>query len=195
MIPVAQAILIYQVLAILGTEAVSQIVTSIAYRRRDLDFKLMYLQSPLDLALDYKKFNQTTTRKLSIVLLTCLTLVLKFIPTIMTKLSSTALIYYDTTITPLDQSAATSIYHWPSTMPVFDNFVPYLANPNTNSLQDILSTYIKGKLNQNVTSNDDGYWFTPNISRRFEWNDQQVASSDGVHSPLPANVSIMQPGP
>ncbi|KAL9541292.1 hypothetical protein MBANPS3_009209 [Mucor bainieri] len=191
MIPAALAILIYQVLAILGAEAVSQIVTSIAYRRRDLDYKLMYLQSPLDLILDYKRFSQTSTRKLSIVLLTCLTFVLKFIPTIMTKLNSSASIYYDTTATPLDQTEAISIYNWPSAMPVFDNFVPYLANPNAYSLQDILRTYIKEKLNQNVTNNNDGYWFTPNTAKRFEWDDQQVAFDPAFYSP-PVEASAVR---
>ncbi|KAL9537617.1 hypothetical protein MBANPS3_011618 [Mucor bainieri] len=177
MIPAALAILIYQVLAILGVEA------------RDLDYKLMYLQSPLDLVWDHKRFSQTSTRKLSIALLTCLALVLKFIPTIMTKLNSSASIYYDMTATPLDQAEATSIYNWPSTMPVFDNFVPYLVNPNLYSLQDILSTYIKEKLHQNVTSNNDGHWFTPNIARRFEWDNQQgTYEGNFVAPPKPALI-------
>ncbi|KAL7315475.1 hypothetical protein PS15m_004690 [Mucor circinelloides] len=193
MIPTTLAILTYQVLAILGTEAVSQIVTSIAYKRRQLDYKLMYLSGPLDLVLNFNKFDRPAAQKASIVFFICLTIVLKFIPTIMTKLSSSTAIYHDITVTPLDQATATSTYNWPSTMPVFNNFITYLANPSAYSLEDMMTAYIKGTLNQNTTSNHDGYWFTPRAAKRFEWDDQQVAYLEGFYAP-PVNGTLQMGG-
>lgn len=132
MIPTALAILTYQILAILGTEAVSQIATSIAYKRRELYYKLMYSSGPLGLVLNFNKFDWPTAQKASIDFFVCLTIVLKFIPTIMTKLSSSAPIYHEISATPLEMANATSVYSWLSNMPVFDNFIPYLANPSAN---------------------------------------------------------------
>ncbi|EPB91263.1 hypothetical protein HMPREF1544_01968 [Mucor circinelloides 1006PhL] len=193
MIPTTLAILIYQILAILGAEAVSQIVISIAYKRRELDYKLMYSSGPLDLVLNFNKFDRPTAQKASIVFFVCLTIVLKFIPTIMTKLSSSASIYHDISAAPLDPATATSIYSWPSNMPVFDNFIPYLANPSTNSLEDMVTEYIKKTLNQNTSSNHDGYWFTPKVAKRFEWDDQQVAHPVGFYAP-PVNGTPQRGG-
>ncbi|KAL7317418.1 hypothetical protein PS15m_003778 [Mucor circinelloides] len=184
MIPATLAILVYQVLAILGTEAVSQIVTSIAYKKRDLDYKLMYLQSPLDLIRNYNRYNQTAFEKASIVFFACLTIAVKLIPTIFTKLNSLAPIYHDPTITPLNQSIAASVYNWPASMPVFDNFIPYLAAPNETSLRDMTNAYIDINLRQNNTQNSDGHWFTPNITKRFEWDNRQVALSFGFYGSL-----------
>lgn len=84
MIPNEVAILVYQILAILGVNAVSQVVTSIAYMTKDLDYQFMYLQSPIELLLNYNRFNQTVVRKASIVFLTCLSILFQFIRTIMT---------------------------------------------------------------------------------------------------------------
>ncbi|KAF1803023.1 hypothetical protein V8B55DRAFT_1596608 [Mucor lusitanicus] len=179
MIPTTLAILFYQVLAILGTEAVSLVVTGIAYKRRDLDYKLMYLQSPLDLFRNYHRFNQTAFQKATVFFFACLTVALKLIPTIFTKLNSSVSVYHNLSTTPLSQSVAISKYNWPSTMPVFGRFIPYLANPSATSLQDMTNAYIEFSLHQNTTQNSGGIWFTPNITKRFEWDNQQRAFSDG----------------
>ncbi|CAO3640703.1 unnamed protein product, partial [Mucor fragilis] len=181
MIPATLAILIYQVLAILGAEAVSLVVTSIAYKKRNLDYKLMYLQSPLDLFRNYNRFNQTALQKATIVFFVLLTMALKLIPTIFTKLNSSAQIYHNLTTTPLSKSAAMSNYDWPSTMPVFDRFIPYLASPNATSLEDMTNAYIDFNLRQNNTQNSNGHWFTPNITKRFEWDNLQAARSYGFY--------------
>ncbi|KAL9559627.1 hypothetical protein MBANPS3_000333 [Mucor bainieri] len=191
MIPATLAILIYQALAILGAEAVSLVVTSIAYKRRDLDYKLMYLQSPLDLFRNYNRFNQTAFQKATVVFFACLTIALKLIPTIFTKLNSSAPIYHNLTATPLSQPVATSKYDWPSTMPVFDNFIPYLASPNATSLDDMTNAYIDYNLRQNTTRNSGGHWFTPNITKRFEWDSLQAAYSFGFYeSPAQEKATI-----
>ncbi|KAL9538291.1 hypothetical protein MBANPS3_011047, partial [Mucor bainieri] len=178
MIPAALAVLVYQILAILGTEAVSQIVTGIAYRRRDLDFKLMYTQSPLDLLLNYNRFNKKKWQKVTVVLFVCLSIALKFIPTIFTKISSAETIYYNITSTDLDKAQAITRYNWPSTMPVFDNFA-YRSETN-GDFQAMMDTYISEKLHQNITSNRQGYWFRPKRDfLPFAWDWQQKADAQG----------------
>lgn len=105
------AIPIYHKLAILEVEAVSQIVTSIAYKRRHLDSKLMYTQNPLDLLLNYSKFDQKTHLKAAVILLTWFAIALKFIPTILTKTSSADIIHYNSTINALNKDQATSRFN------------------------------------------------------------------------------------
>lgn len=171
MIPTVLAILIYQILAILAGEAISQTVIAIAYKRRDLDFKLMYAQSPLDLLTNYQRFDKKLRHKFAVILFACVAIALKFIPTIFTKLNSPGSIYLRYPGTPLVQQEAVSQYGWPSTMPIFNNFVSFLSN---NSFQDMMIHYIEENLRQNTTQNSDGHWFRPQTNiNRYEWNDRQ----------------------
>ncbi|CAO0800818.1 unnamed protein product [Mucor circinelloides] len=177
MIPTVLAILIYQILAILAGEAISQTVTAIAYKRRDLDFKLMYAQSPLDLLTNYQRFDKKLRHKFAVILFACVAIALKFIPTIFTKLNSPGSIYLRYPGTPLVQQEAVSQYGWPSTMPIFNNFVSFLSN---NSFQDMMLHYIEENLHQNTTQNSDGHWFRPQTNiNRYEWNDRQVPGYSG----------------
>ncbi|GAN03344.1 hypothetical protein MAM1_0039d02797 [Mucor ambiguus] len=173
MIPAVLAVLLYQILAFLGAEAVGQIVTYIAFRRRDLDFKLMYQQDPLAIFSNYNRFDKSTHQKAIIIFLSFFAIALQFIPTIFTKFTSAGSIYYSPITTPLARSEAISKYNWPTTLPVFNNFVPYLANSTATSLQDMTNEYIKETLRQNNTQNSVGHWFTPKISKRFEWDNRQ----------------------
>ncbi|KAK4521764.1 DNA-directed RNA polymerase II subunit L [Mucor velutinosus] len=151
----------------------------------------MYLQSPLDLLKNYNRFNQTAFQKATIVFFACLTIALKLILAIFTKLNSSVSIYHDLATTPLNQSVATSKYSWPSTMPVFDHFIPYLTSPNTTSLEDMTNAYIDFNLRQSNTRNSDGHWFTPNVTKRFEWDNHQVALSYGfLGSPAQENFTV-----
>lgn len=86
MIPSTLAVLIYQILTILG-----EIVTYIVYYRKDLDTKLMYEQSPKDLVLSYRKFKQSTFQRMTIVFLTVLALAIGFISTIMSEVTAVAI--------------------------------------------------------------------------------------------------------
>lgn len=177
MIPTVLAILIYQILAILAGEAISQTVTAIAYKRRDLDFKLMYAQSPLDLLSNYQRFDKKLRHKVAVILFACVAIALKFIPTIFTKLNSPGSIYLRHPGTSLVQQEAVSQYGWPSTMPIFNNFVSFLSN---NSFQDMMIHYIEENLRQNTTQNSDGHWFRPQTNiNRYEWNDRQVPGHSG----------------
>ncbi|KAK4509731.1 Acyl-coenzyme A oxidase [Mucor velutinosus] len=173
MIPAVLAVLLYQLLAFLGAEAVTQIVTYIAFKRRDLDFKLMYQQDPLGILSNYNRFDKSAQQKAIIIFLSFFAIALQFIPTIFTKFTSTGSIYYSPINTPLTRSEATEKYNWPTTLPVFSNFVPYLSNPTATSLQDMTNEYIKENLRQNNTQSSVGYWFTPKISKRFEWDNRQ----------------------
>lgn len=173
MIPAVLAVLIYQILAFLGAEAVGQIVTYIAFKRRDLDIKLMYLQDPIGLVSNYHRFDKTTHQKVVIVFLSFLAIALQFIPTIFTKFNSTGSIYYSPVASPLDKAESVSKYDWPSTLPVYSNFVPYLTNPTATSLEDMTNEYIKETLRQNNTQNSQGRWFRPDIAKRFEWDNRQ----------------------
>ncbi|KAL9549175.1 hypothetical protein MBANPS3_005336 [Mucor bainieri] len=194
-IPAALAIFIYQILAIIATEAVSQIVTSIAYGRRDFDYKLMFLQSPLNLLINYKRFNQPSLQKASIVFFTCFSLALKFIPTILTRLTVSAPLYGDLATSSLNQSELASLKDWPLAMPVFDNFISYLTNPGPSSLEDMTSAYIKDNLGQNNTRNSDGQWLTPSIARRFEWDSQQQSLLYGIVDGLTVQATeVLTPG-
>lgn len=174
MIPAVLAVLIYQILAFLGAEAVGQIVTYIAFKRRDLDFKLMYLQDPLGLVANYHRFDKATHQKVVVIFLSFLAIALQFIPTIFTKFNSTGSIYYSLVASPLGKAEAVSKYNWPSTLPVYSNFVPYLTNPTATSLEDMTNEYIKENLRQNITQNSEGRWFRPEIAKRFEWDNRQV---------------------
>ncbi|EPB89068.1 hypothetical protein HMPREF1544_04059 [Mucor circinelloides 1006PhL] len=187
MIPTVLAILIYQILAILAGEAISQTVTAIAYKRRDLDFKLMYAQSPLDLLTNYQRFDKKLRHKFAVILFACVAIALKFIPTIFTKLNSPGSIYLRYPGTPLVQQEAVSQYGWPSTMPIFNNFVSFLSN---NSFQDMMLHYIEENLRQNTTQNSDGHWFRPQTNiNRYEWNDRQTRRFRGFEI-LDGNNSI-----
>ncbi|KAL9558927.1 hypothetical protein PS6_001038 [Mucor atramentarius] len=173
MIPAVLAVLLYQILAFLGAEAVTQIVTYIAFKKHDLDFKLMYLQDPLGMLSNYNRFDKSTHQKAIIIFLSFFAIALQFIPTIFTKFTSTGSIYYSPIITPLRKAEAISKYNWSSTLPVFTNFVPYLVNPTPTSLEDMTNEYIKENLRQNNTQNSVGHWFTPKILKRFEWDNRQ----------------------
>lgn len=173
MIPAVLAVLLYQILAFLGAEAVTQVVTYIAFKRRDLDFKLMYQQDPLGIFSNYNRFDKSTHQKAIIIFLSFFAIALQFIPTIFTKFASTGSIYYSPISTPLARSEAIAKYSWPTTLPVFSNFVPYLINPTSASLQDMTNEYIKENLRQNNMQNSVGHWFTPKLSKRFEWDSRQ----------------------
>ncbi|CAO3611958.1 unnamed protein product [Mucor fragilis] len=191
MIPAVLAVLLYQILAFLGSEAVAQIVTYIAFKKRDLDFKLMYQQDPLGILSNYNRFDKSTHQKAIIIFLSFFAIALQFIPTIFTKFTSTGSIYYSPINTPLTKSEATSKYDWPSTLPVFSNFVPYLSNPTAASLQDMTNEYIKENLRQNNTQNSVGYWFRPEISKRFEWDNRQIGHLENFNG-LYANGSVAE---
>ncbi|KAL9546812.1 hypothetical protein MBANPS3_006483 [Mucor bainieri] len=189
MIPAVLAVLLYQILAFLGAEAVTQIVTYIAFKRRDLDFKLMYQQDPLEILSNYNRFDKSTHQKAIIIFLSFFAIALQFIPTIFTKFTSTGSIYYSPIITPLARPEAISKYNWPTTLPVFNNFVTYLTNPTATSLQDMTNEYIKENFRQNNTQSSVGHWFTPKLSKRFEWDDRQKGFPENFNG-IYANGSI-----
>jgi hypothetical protein len=181
MIPAVLAVLLYQILAFLGNEAVGQIVTYIAFKRRDLDFKLMYLQDPLELVTNYHRFDKTTHQKAIIVFLSFFAIALQFIPTIFTKFNSTGSIYYSPITSPLVKAEAADKYNWTSTLPVYSNFVSYLTNPTVTSLEDMTNEYIKENLRQNNTQNPKGNWFRPEIAKRFEWDNRQKGTLENFN--------------
>ncbi|GAA5811893.1 hypothetical protein MFLAVUS_005340 [Mucor flavus] len=173
MIPSVWAILIYQVLAFLGIDAVSQIVTYVAYKKQDLDTKLMYNQDPLDLLCNYNKFRKPFNQKLAIILTAIVALLIGFIPTVFTKLNQTGYIYSDPIQLPLQQSQLP----WSNTsMPVINDFLRFLRNSTSadQTSQDILTTYLMNNLNQNVTKNPSGTWFDVDLQPKNDYfNDHQ----------------------
>ncbi|KAI8064924.1 hypothetical protein BDF21DRAFT_496549 [Thamnidium elegans] len=172
MIPLVLAILIYQVLAFLGVEAVSQVVTYIAYKKQDLDTKLMYNQAPLDLLHNYNKFKKPFHQKLAIILTAMFALLLGFIPTVFTKVNQAGYIYSDPIQLPLQQSQLP----WSNTgMPVINDFLQFLRNSTSTeqTVQDILTNYLKNNLNQTVVKNPGGTWFDVDQQPKNEYfNDQ-----------------------
>lgn len=69
-------------------------------------------------------------------------------------------------------------------MPVFDNFVFFLAKPNQNSSSSMMMAYITETLHQNIIENSNEYWFTHRKHDRFEWDNQQMALESGFYAPL-----------
>ncbi|KAL9548608.1 hypothetical protein MBANPS3_005603 [Mucor bainieri] len=184
MIPTALAILTYQILAILGTEAVTQIVTYIAYKRHDLDFKLMYTQSPLDLLVNYNRFDKKLRQKAAITVFVCLSIVLKFIPTIFTKISSTGTILYDTQAVAFDAGHVGKYLALHNDMPVFENsLVLNLAAQRIKRqelFQFIMKLWIGDRLNEDTVPNSTGRWFQlqPDF-QPYAWDDRQLANPEG----------------
>jgi hypothetical protein len=174
MIPSVFAILIYQLLALLGAEAVSRLITYIAYYKRDFDFKLMYNQGPTDLIFSHNKFDKSKTQKITVFFFAVLALAFGFIPTIFTKLNSTGFLYYDRFTSPLVRSDAINNYNWSSTLPVFDKIIPYLTNPTNTSLNDMANNYLTQLLRQNNTQNPSGRWLGIDNIKMLYYDDHQA---------------------
>lgn len=181
MIPLVWAILIYQVLAFLGIDAVSQIVTYIAYKKQDLDTKLMYNQDPLDLLCNYNKFRKPFQQKLVITLTAMFALLIGFIPTVFTKVNQTGYIYSDPIQLPLQQSQIP----WSNTgMPVINDFLRFLRNSTSaeKTSQDILTTYLRNNLNQNITKNPSGTWFDVDLQPKNDYFNDHHGTLYGFHT-------------
>ncbi|KAI9363217.1 hypothetical protein BD770DRAFT_381035 [Pilaira anomala] len=178
MIPLVWAILIYQLLAFLGANAVAQLVTFIAYMKQDIDTKLMYSQSPLEIIVNYNKFKHSNLQKIIIIFLAAFAILLSFIPTVFTKLISSVYMYTNYAQAPL--KFAEVPWSKADELPVMNNVLSYLRNPNQSTVvEDILTGYLKNNLLMNITENPTGIWFGVSPKPVIRYSDEQYGNIYG----------------
>ncbi|KAI8054766.1 hypothetical protein BDF21DRAFT_468073 [Thamnidium elegans] len=172
----------------IGVSAVSQFITYVAYRRRELDIKLMYSQNILDMIYNYNKFRKTNLQKMIIIIFAVFALSLGFIPTLFTKLNRSTYIYSERNFVTLQKEGAT----WSTAnMPVLDDFLQFtqVVEKPFPTTKKIMETYLKNNLNQNITRNPTGLWFLVDPKKSFEFTSNQYGSIDGFFTNVNASLS------
>ncbi|GAN02024.1 hypothetical protein MAM1_0015c01463 [Mucor ambiguus] len=177
MLALPLTIFIYQLIATLGVVAITAVVIAVTA----LDFRLMYMQGPLDKIFHCKRFKSSRIAKGMVMLLTLISVVVMFLPTLLVY-GTDIMGYSDHYLTDIKQHSqedyALNPFSNPNPIvlpsivqeyPPFDDFrVLYMddaSDPpgyiyrNWVNAESIVKTYLYKHLNVPVAKNAGGVWY------------------------------------